>query len=65
MTSAQRMTGSYARTPSYAAQIRDGIVSRTRCGSTGPTARDADALGLDERDVVVHPALVALRVELA
>ena len=31
-TSAQRRTGSYARTPSYAAQIRDAAVSRTRCG---------------------------------
>ena len=39
-------------------------MSRTRCGSTGPTEPHADALGLDERDVVVHPALVALRVEL-
>ena len=40
-------------------------MSRTRCGSVGTTGRGGDALVPDELGVVVEPAPVAVRVELA
>ena len=45
--------------------MRDGAVSRTRCGWTGPTGSDRGALGAHEVAVVVDPAAIAVGVELA
>ena len=45
--------------------MRDAAVSRTRCGWVGSDRQDRGALGPDEVAVVVDPAPVAVRVELA